>query len=200
MFCVGLLVVCRADYRNGYTFQVGNKVSSMKWLEQCSIIEGNLEIKWLYSNISPQNFSGVSFPKLEEITGYLMLFRVDGLSTIGQLFPNLRVIRAQEEFFDFGIVLYENKDLMSISLHKLGYVGGNSNLVAMFNPQLCYVDDYVKWDLITSIRQPPTTSKNRRKRNGCDLVDGCPANCKDSCWDMDSCQKGNIFFVSFFYV
>lgn len=159
-------------------------MESLNKLENCSIIEGNLEIKWLFTHISPQNYTNIRFPKLLEITGYLLFYRVNGLYTIGQLFPNLRVIRANVRFWEYGLVLYENQDLVSISLTKLGYIG--ADVVAMVNPQLCFLD-HVYWNAITPTGQPPTRMENRKKRNGCDLVEGCPSNC-NYCWNMDDCQ------------
>lgn len=172
-----------------YTFKIGNQVDNLRQLDDCSIIEGNLEIKWLYSRVTAANYTDIKFPKLLEITGYVLFYRVNGLLTLGDLFPNLRVIRAIDVFWDYGLVLYENEDLMSLSLPKLSYIG--SNVVAMMNPQLCYIDDHVNWRYITPRGRSPTTNSNKVKKNGCNLFDGCPARCPDNCWDIDTCQEGN---------
>lgn len=53
------------------------------------------------------SFDNYTFPLLTEITGYLLLFRVNGLQTLGQLFPNLTVIRGSELANNYALVVYE---------------------------------------------------------------------------------------------
>ncbi|XP_067952059.1 insulin-like peptide receptor [Watersipora subatra] len=186
--------VCRGWKKQDFTITIGNQVEDLDKLKDCSVIDGNVEIKWIYSHVSVHNYTNVQYPQLVEITGYLLIYRVNGLLNLGQLFPNLRVIRADvETFWDYGLVLYENENLMSISLNNLNYIG--AYVVAMMNPQLCYVDDHVNWNYITPRGKKPTTTQNRPRKNGCDLVDICPAGC-ENCWDMSTCQdvctcKGN---------
>ncbi len=74
-------------------------------LDGCKVVEGFLHIV-LLSDLSGE-FSNHSYPALREITGYLLLYRVYGLRSIGQLFPNLAVIRGQMLMYDFSFVVYE---------------------------------------------------------------------------------------------
>uniref|UniRef100_A0A182P5U1 Tyrosine-protein kinase receptor n=1 Tax=Anopheles epiroticus TaxID=199890 RepID=A0A182P5U1_9DIPT len=53
------------------------------------------------------SFDNYTFPLLTEITGYLLLFRVNGLQTLGQLFPNLTVIRGSELANNYALIVYE---------------------------------------------------------------------------------------------
>lgn len=169
--------------------QFGNKVENLRLLERCTAIEGNLVIKFLTNQVTPGNYSGLVFPKLVEVTGYILFYRVKGLRSVGQLFPNLRVIRAEEQIYKYGLALYENEDMISINTPKLSYVG--AEVLAMVNPQLCYVDDFVSWAKIIKGGQPPMTFLNRAKENGCDLVDGCSKKCtNNNCWERDHCQIG----------
>ncbi|KAH1019479.1 hypothetical protein HUJ04_009291 [Dendroctonus ponderosae] len=66
----------------------------------------------------------VVLPKLEIITGHLFLYRVNGLTSVGQLFPNLRSIK--------GLTLYEN--LYALVLYDMPYLeesGANGILRAV---------------------------------------------------------------------
>jgi insulin receptor len=76
-----------------------------------------------------------SFPALREITGYLLFYRVFGLRSIGQLFPNLAVIRGQQLLFDFSFVVYELMQLQvrSFSLVNLGFLVDMSCRFLCFN-------------------------------------------------------------------
>jgi insulin receptor len=118
-----------------------------------------------------------SFPALREITGYLLFYRVFGLRSIGQLFPNLAVIRGQQLLFDFSFVVYELMQLQvrsfslgflvnmscrslcfniwsileftqqEIGLKSLAELQRGSVLIEK-NPNLCYVES-IDWDRIS---------------------------------------------------
>ena len=182
--------VCRppsAGSSSGQTqpyYRFALHADELKKLENCTVVEGNLEIIWMFTSVSKDNYTDLVFPNLLEITGYLLLYRVDGLETIGQLFPNLRVIGGRWSFYDgLVLVLYENSDLVSLSLANVEYIGGD--VLAMVNPQLCYIDNHVDWKRVISTGRDPITLENK-KRAGCDLFDGCDG-CKN-CWDRKSCQ------------
>lgn len=49
-----------------------------------------------------------------EITGYLLLFRVFKLESLGTLFPNLTVIRGERLIMHFGLIIYEVPDLKEV--------------------------------------------------------------------------------------
>lgn len=85
---------------------IRNTAASFKALEDCRIIDGYLQIV-LMDKTNESDFVNLSFPKLREITGYLLLYRVNGLKTLANLFPNLSVIRGQELFINYAIAVYE---------------------------------------------------------------------------------------------
>ena len=69
-------------------------------LEDCEVIEGNLVVTTgiMETSVQPemiQNFN-MSFPKLREITDYLLVYRAELLRKLTPLFPNLAVIRGNE--------------------------------------------------------------------------------------------------------
>lgn len=157
-------------------------------LKNCTVIEGNLQVMFMFNNVDASNYTAVVLPDLVEITGYLLMYRVNGLSSLGQIFPNLRVIRGKSVFYSLSLALYEMEDLVSISLRNLTYLG--SGVLAMQNPQLCYIET-VNWRTILREEQSVTRFGNRNTA-GCNLVEDCSAagsKCAH-CWDMDSCQKG----------
>lgn len=67
----------------------------------------------------PSDFQGVSFPELREVTEFVIFYRVSGLSSIGQLFPNLSVIRGDELFLDYALSIVQMPYLRDIGLVSL---------------------------------------------------------------------------------
>lgn len=74
-------------------------------MKNCRVIEGFLMIT-LMDKSTEDDFQGLTFPKLTEITDFLIVYRVGGLKSIGQLFPNLAVIRGNNLFRDYALVVY----------------------------------------------------------------------------------------------
>lgn len=103
MFCV---TVCSS-------LDIRNTVQSFSQLNDCRVIEGFLQIV-LMDRTNESDFVNLSFPKLREITGYLLLYRVNGLTTLANLFPNLSVIRGHDLFMNYALVVYEMLHLQVI--------------------------------------------------------------------------------------
>jgi len=150
----------------------------------------------MFSRVTEQNYTAVTMHQLVEVSGYIIMYRANGLSTLGTLFPNLRVIRGTEVFFSYALALYENDNLRSVSLPNLSYIG--RNIAAMVNPELCYFENHVDWKRIIFSGDKPISINNRVYENGCALVDGCPDECPTNCWNRTTCQKG--LFTKFYYV
>ncbi|XP_063217710.1 insulin receptor-like [Bacillus rossius redtenbacheri] len=152
---------------------IRNSVASFSQLENCSVVEGFVQIV-LMENARAGDFANVSFPKLVEITHYLLAYRVHGLVSLGALFPNLAVIRGYAPFISFALVVHDMPHLTEVGLWSLKkivqgsvYVFGNANL--------CFVDT-VNWASLASY------GGNRIGQNG----DNCPAQqkgCKEACRD-----------------
>lgn len=77
---------------------------------------------------------------------YLQNFRVDGLRSIGHLFPNLAIIRGFNLFINYALVAFEMQHLQEIGLHSLTDIQKGSVRFEK-NPALCYVDT-IDWDTI----------------------------------------------------
>lgn len=50
-----------------------------------------------------------------EVTGYMVLFRVNGLKTLENMFPNLAVIRGEQLIKHYALIIYELMDLAEVS-------------------------------------------------------------------------------------
>lgn len=165
---------------------VRNSVESFANLRDCEVVEGFVQIL-LLDRANETSFANISFPKLREISGYLLLFRVNGLRTLGDLFPNLSVIRGNTLFLNYALVAFEMMHLQELGLRSLTTIlRGGVRLEK--NPLLCYTHT-VDWNrILVEGKDELHISANRRK-NDCPL--SCPKNCTggDLCWNSKYCQK-----------
>lgn len=127
------------------SMDIRNEVSQLRKLENCSMIEGSLQILLMFSS-KCEDFHGLSFPKLTMITEYLLLFRVYGLESLRDLFPNLSVIRGTELFFNYALVIYEMPHLRDIGLHSLTNILRGDIRIER-NQELCYMST-IDWMLV----------------------------------------------------
>lgn len=105
--CAGAKICGTVEIKNSHR-------EAFKKLEGCEVIDGNLEIL-LCEQMTEKNFTELNFPKLIEVRGFLMLHRVSGLKSLGQLFPNLTVIRGENTFQEgFSFVLSSAVDLEQV--------------------------------------------------------------------------------------
>ncbi|GFV13966.1 insulin-like peptide receptor [Trichonephila clavipes] len=176
---------------------IRNKVENLKKLENCTVIEGHLQIL-LIDNGQAQDYDGLSFPDLVEITDYLLLYRAFGLNSVGKLFPNLSVIRGNELFHNYAFVVFEMYHLQEIGLSKLTDILRGSVRIEK-NPGLCYVET-IDWDLIAREGNGGHFIKANKKAaecpNTCPENDQCPESPEKShrlCWNSQHCQKGNYY-------
>lgn len=174
------------------------------------MVEGYLQILLITkktSNINQEVLRSLSFPKLTVITDYLFLFRVSGLDTLSILFPNLSVIRGQNLFYDYALVIYEMTSLKDIGLYNLRNITRGAVRIEK-NPELCYLDS-VDWSLIMDAEVNNVVNGNKKAKE-CDNV--CPGIMEDNplcqrtsindnndyrCWTSKQCQKGNKNFLLF---
>ncbi|XP_023210808.1 insulin-like peptide receptor isoform X2 [Centruroides sculpturatus] len=124
---------------------IRNSVAHFRKLENCTVVEGYLQIL-LLDNSDEKDYENLSFPKLREVTGYLLLYRAFGLRSLDRLFPNLAVIRGYILFHNYALVIFEMFQLKEIGLKSLTNIVRGSVRIEK-NPSLCYVDT-VNWDNI----------------------------------------------------
>ncbi|KAK8757577.1 hypothetical protein V5799_004791 [Amblyomma americanum] len=169
--------------------EVRNRVSSLvTQLGNCSVIEGSLMVM-----LTRDSWENVSFPHLTEITGFLFFYRTVGLQSLGRIFPNLAVIRGDELFRDYALVVFEVESLVELGLSRLTHIQRGAVRIEK-NPHLCYADT-VDWHRIAP-----------HSFDGHHLVDNqdplecapCPEHCpfRDArvgssrlCWNRERCQK-----------
>lgn len=96
------------------SIDIRNNVYNFDILENCHVIEGFLQIV-LIENNTEADFQNRTFPKLREITGYLLLYRVYGLKSLNHLFPNLEIIRGNILLTDYAFMVYEMQNLQEVS-------------------------------------------------------------------------------------
>lgn len=87
-------------------------------LRGCRVVEGHVRIV-LMERGNETDFDLHALPELREITEYLTLYRVVGLRNVGQIFPNLSVIRGESLFMDYALVIYEMFNLQEVGLSGL---------------------------------------------------------------------------------
>ncbi len=193
---VFLLPVC------GPGIDIGNDISNFKRLENCTVVEGYLQILLLgsKSNNNQEVFRTLSFPKLTMITDYLLLFRVSGLDSLSTLFPNLAVIRGRNLFYNYALVIFELTSLKDIGLYNLRNITRGAIRIEK-NPELCYLDS-VDWSLIMDAEYNIDGNKQSKE-----CGDICPGIMEDNplciktnfnrndnyrCWTSNHCQKGKL--------
>jgi hypothetical protein len=134
-----------------------NTVNHLHKLENCTVIEGSLTIN-LMDYTTASDFASISFPDLVEITDYLLIYRVQGLQSLGRLFPNLAVIRGHKLFSDYALVVFDNASLLKLELKNLTSIERGAVRVEK-NPNLCFADT-VDWNLIAPPSKGTAISRN----------------------------------------
>ncbi|OXU24559.1 hypothetical protein TSAR_005271 [Trichomalopsis sarcophagae] len=134
----------------------------------------------------------MSYPDLVEITGYFMVYRVQGLQSLGHLFPNLAVIRGHLLFLNYAFVAFEMTSLQEIGLASLTDIMRGSVRFEK-NPVLCYANT-VDWDLIAHAGKGGNVISYNRPKNECPVCEkDCPrrqTNLDERlCWNKQFCQK-----------
>uniref|UniRef100_A0A3Q3M330 Tyrosine-protein kinase receptor n=1 Tax=Labrus bergylta TaxID=56723 RepID=A0A3Q3M330_9LABR len=186
----------------GPSIDIRNEISEFKRLENCTVVEGYLQILLIIektNNVQQEVLSSLSFPKLTVITDYLLLFRVTGLDSLSTLFPNLSVIRGRNLFYNYALVIYEMTSLKDIGLYNLRNITRGAMRIEK-NPELCYLDS-VDWSLIMDAEFNNVINENKKSKE-CDNV--CPGIMEDNplcqrtlindkydyrCWTSTKCQK-----------
>ncbi|KAM9251807.1 insulin receptor-related protein [Cariama cristata] len=181
------------------SMDIRNDVSQLQKLENCSIIEGNLQILLMFTT-GTEDFRGLSFPRLLMITEYLLLFRVYGLESLRDLFPNLSVIRGTNLFFSYALVIFEMPHLRDVGLHSLAHVLRGSVRIER-NQELCHLST-IDWGLLLPDAVDNTYIVGNKLAEEC--ADVCPGildvekPCAQTvvngqldyrCWTSSYCQK-----------
>ncbi|KAL4623543.1 insulin-like growth factor 1 receptor isoform X1 [Arapaima gigas] len=185
----------------GPSIDIRNEIGEFKRLENCTVVEGYLQILLIgdkTNNVNQEFFRTLSFPKLTMVTDYLLLFRVSGLDSLSVLFPNLSVIRGRNLFYNYALVIFEMTSLKDIGLYSLRNITRGAIRIEK-NPELCYLDS-IDWSLIMDAEFNNFISGNKQSK---ECGDVCPGimddpqciktdfneNDRYRCWTSNHCQK-----------
>uniref|UniRef100_A0A7N5ZXH3 Tyrosine-protein kinase receptor n=1 Tax=Anabas testudineus TaxID=64144 RepID=A0A7N5ZXH3_ANATE len=200
-FIICTCVICQCGLINGEICQskdIRNNVTNLQSLENCTIIEGHLKILLMFKT-KTEDFAGLSYPKLRVVTDYVLLFRVYGLETLSDLFPNLTVIRGNNLFFNYALVIYEMLQLKEVGLHSLMNITRGAVRIEK-NPDLCYLAT-LDWSKILDSVEDNFIVANKNERECGDVCPGtahgqtiCIQNTinghfRGRCWSQRHCQR-----------
>lgn len=201
-FLVCFFLVCPSK-------DIRNNVTNLQTLENCTVIEGHLKILLMFRT-KPEDFRGLSFPKLIVVTDYLLLFRVYGLESLSDLFPNLTVIRGNNLFFNYALVMFEMLQLREIGLHSLMNITRGAVRIEK-NPDLCYLST-LDWSKILDSVEDNYIVANKNDRECGDVCPGAAVGkttCQtttinghfsERCWTQNQCQRSKQYFIIFLYL
>lgn len=180
----------------GPGIDIRNDFQQLKRLENCTVIEGYLHILLISKG---DDYRSYRFPKLTVITEYLLLFRVAGLESIGDLFPNLTVIRGWKLFYNYALVVFEMTHLKDLGLRNLRNITRGAVRIEK-NADLCYLST-VDWSLVLDAVSNNYVAGNKSPKECGDVcpgaLEGRPRCERTSinneynsrCWTQDHCQK-----------
>ncbi|KAJ2948131.1 hypothetical protein O0L34_g9931 [Tuta absoluta] len=166
-----------------------------------SRIEGQLSLV-LMERVSTKDFANLTFPELREVTGYVKLYRMKGMRNLGDLFPNLQVIRGMQLFKDFALVIFDCSDFEMLGLRSLTTIERGAVRIQN-NDRLCYADT-IDWGRIILEGNSNNMIRANYDTRLCGLCPGaqgrlqdrrqprqCPADNQGRllCWDDKHCQK-----------
>ncbi|XP_067252520.1 insulin receptor-like [Chanodichthys erythropterus] len=194
-------IVCLCGSLHGEicpSMDISNSATNLRVLEKCTVIEGHLKILLMFKT-RLEDFRGLSFPKLVMITDYLLLYRVYGLESLGDLFPNLTVIRGNNLFLNYALVVFEMIQLKEIGLHSLTSIIRGAVRIEK-NPDLCYLST-LDWSKISDSMEDNHIVANKDDRECGDICPGTitgTITCKQTtingnfgerCWNQNHCQR-----------
>uniref|UniRef100_A0AAZ3SJ99 Tyrosine-protein kinase receptor n=1 Tax=Oncorhynchus tshawytscha TaxID=74940 RepID=A0AAZ3SJ99_ONCTS len=209
VFLVTAVYVWNCQQTNGESTEISNgicsskdirnNVTNLRSLENCTVIEGHLKIILMFKT-KPEDFRGVSYPKLTVVTDFLLLFRVYGMESLKDLFPNLTVIRGNNLFFNYALVFFEMLQLRDIGLHSLMNITRGAVRIEK-NPDLCYLST-LDWSKILDTVEDNYIVSNKNDRECGDVCPGALAkgkatcqqttingNFNERCWTHKHCQR-----------
>ncbi|KAG6450517.1 hypothetical protein O3G_MSEX006612 [Manduca sexta] len=182
------------------SMDIRNNPEQINRLRGCRVIEGQLSIV-LMERSTPKIYENISFPELREVTGYIMIYRTK-VRNLGDLFPNLTVVRGIQLFKDFAIVIFDNEHLEALGLRSLMRIE-RGGVRIQHNDRLCYTNT-IDWTRIIAgdadniIRSNYDTrlcglcpNAQSRIEDHRQSQQQCPTDSKGKllCWDDKHCQK-----------
>ncbi|XP_072941369.1 insulin-like receptor isoform X2 [Epargyreus clarus] len=171
-------------------------------LSGCQVIEGYLSIVLMERVNEPA--LNMSFPELREVTDFILIYRfVKGVRNLGDLFPNLAVIRGMHLLKDYALVIFDSAGIESLGLRSLTRIERGAVRI-QHNDHLCYVNT-IDWSRINAEGAENNVIRSNYDTRLCGLCPNpqsrtedrgqlhlqCPADSSGRllCWDDKHCQK-----------
>ncbi|KAL4715778.1 hypothetical protein ACJJTC_006357 [Scirpophaga incertulas] len=156
-----------------------NKPERLRQLADCVVILGNLHVHLM-------DYQNVTFPQLREVTGFVVFYRVNGLESIGQMFPNLSVIRGKQVLYNYALIIYDMPHLKEVGLYSLTRID-KGGVIVWAVPQACYVHT-INWEIIAPQARHVLSPPDRVVH--CNSVCSCTRNvATNHCWNTWKCQR-----------
>lgn len=100
-------------YKECLSMDLRNHCDEFNGLENCTVVTGFLSLA-LMSNESC-NYDNYRFPKLREITDFLVIYNIVNLKTFKTIFPNLTVIRGRRVFLNYAFGIFRMPNMTAVS-------------------------------------------------------------------------------------
>ncbi|XP_050667012.1 insulin-like peptide receptor [Leptidea sinapis] len=175
-----------SEYHGLCTNMFCNRLSLLRKLQNCTIVLGDLNIS-LLERTKRSDFKELSFPNLKEVTGFVVVYRVAGLESLGQLFPNLMRIRGNTLMSNYALIIYDMPKLREVGLYNLLKID-RGGVIIWTGPLTCYLDT-INWKAIAPNSRHVLSdfnTINRCKNIPCTCSTNASAN---FCWNNRKCQR-----------
>ncbi|KAH8405085.1 hypothetical protein KR222_000286, partial [Zaprionus bogoriensis] len=162
---------------------IRNECDNIHQLDNCTVVMGYLMITLLPSS-RRCNYTNYTFPKLREVTGFVILTEVRGLYNLRYLFPNLTVIRGRRLFLNYALGVTSMHDLELLEFPSLVAIQRGHVYVGNCH-KLCQLNA-INWDRLTL-----STGENHIVigSNNCSQRASCKGCASNYCWSNFVCQR-----------
>lgn len=115
-------------------------------MRNCSLVVGSVSLVNVHFHPPLQSDLDARALPLIEITDYLLIYRVKGLSSLRNLLPKLTLIRGSQLLFNaYALIIYENMQLERLDLWHLQAPRSGAIHITK-NPLLClHQSDLMRW-------------------------------------------------------
>ncbi|KAH1019480.1 hypothetical protein HUJ04_009292 [Dendroctonus ponderosae] len=103
------------------SIDVRNNVANLNKLRNCTEISGDLYIVLLLNTESESDYDDYVFPELQKISGHLLLFQLKHFTSLGKMFPNLRLIRGLTLFRNYALVIYDLARIQEVRIRQVHF-------------------------------------------------------------------------------
>src|SRR5690606_9946055 len=94
------------DIRNDpyRSFKNIHSKATLALYKECTVLEGDFGMSMIMGkNLTDDDFP--VFENIKEITGSILIYQVNGLTSLGKMFPNLRIIGGHSLIMNYALVI-----------------------------------------------------------------------------------------------